>query len=245
MLQRQARRTTASLTPFAQGKVVLDGRDIDGRQGARSPGAGRGRRGAGGLRPGGARHGARRRGSRVGDLHPDEAQGCRRGRDHLVRPPSSGRHGRGRPARPRRGAERRRRGGRNPRAAAAPGPHRRGACPAHGRSDQGRGRLPPVQRGSALPRPADPRARDADRRDRAPRRVRDPARRRQGGRRRPELDRRQARGDAAARAERDRHDLPFAHGRSRRGDAGGGRARRRRRPGRRDHGRTWSSPARP
>ena len=60
--------------------------------------------------------------------------------------------------------------------------------------------------------------RDADRRDRAPRRVRDPARRCAGGRRRPQLDRRQARGDAAARAERDRHDLPLPHGRPRRGD---------------------------
>ena len=62
-------------------------------------------------------------------------------------------------------AERRRRDRRHPRPAAAAGAHRRGARDPRRRADQGRRRLPSVQRGPALPRQPDARAGDAARRD--------------------------------------------------------------------------------
>ena len=125
-----------------------------------------------------------------------------------------------------------------------PGPHRRGARHPRGRADQGRRRLPPVQRRAPLPRQPDACAGYAARRHAAARGVRRRAARgRERRRGRPQQHRRQADGDDAAPRARDGHHLPLADARPRRADAPGGRARRRRRPVRRGRPRTASSPA--
>ena len=114
------------------------------------------------------------------------------------------------------GAERLRRRRRDPRAAAAARAHRRGADHSRRRAGEGRRRLPPAERGRALPRPpaivsATPLGVMALL-ARAPRRARRRARRRD----RPQRDRRQAGGAPAAAGERDRDALPLAHAGSRR-----------------------------
>ena len=83
--------------------------------------------------------------------------------------------------------------------------------------------LHPLNFGQLVPRPAGARGRDAGRRHAPARGVRRPARRRPRGRRRPQRHRRQAGRAAPAARERDRHRLPFADARPRRGNARGRR----------------------
>ena len=120
---------------------------------------------------------ARRRRPRVGRLHPAEAQGRDGSRDRRPGHPPRREYVRGGGARARRGAQRRRPGGRDPRPAAAPRAHGRDARHLRRLAAEGRRRLPPRERRAPVSRHAAPRARDPGGLYGASRRVRHRARR--------------------------------------------------------------------
>src|SRR5262245_43353122 len=133
--------------PFAAEYACARDRDDDRRSRAGGPDQTGGRRRGRRSRAAGPGNRAGRRRSGLPHLHRKEARGGTRGRDRAARPPSSGRHVRGRASRAGRRAERGRRGRRHPRPAAASRPHRRGARPARRVAAQGRRRLPPPSAG--------------------------------------------------------------------------------------------------
>ena len=102
---------------------------------------------------------------------------------------------------------------------------------------QGRRRADADERGTARPGPRRPRSGNAVRRDGAAARLRHAARGSARGGGRAQRPGRQARRRAAARAERDRDDVPLPHPRPGRGVSQRGRAGRRRGPAAADHGR--------
>ena len=187
--------------------------------------------GGGRQRAARARDGAGRRGPGVGGVRRRQAEGDARGRHARLRPPAR------RPTR-RRPRSRRCCGELNddPRVSGillqlpTPEAHRRQRPDVADRPGEGRRRPDARLRRPARQGPARAAAVHAGRLHGAARPLRRRARGRRGGRRRPLRPRRQAGRADAARAPRDRDDLPLAHARPARGLPPRGRARRGGRP---------------